>query len=140
MDHSGIPSHKSYLLSTNRSSTQRGTGRVPYFSINFDAIGFEATNYNAPQAIKPVCEYAMSKQSSSRKSAKAGLTLRLRGFNTAKNIINDVNGAVELLTDSGHCAAAWSFLHGKGAQPVSYGGKATPRALRKIRPGGVLEN
>jgi len=51
----------------------------------------------------------MTKQSSTRKSEKTGLTLKLRGYNTGKNIIDDVDGAVELLTDAGHCAAAWSF-------------------------------
>jgi hypothetical protein len=40
---------------------------------------------------------------------KTGLTLSIRGFNPTKKIIEDVEGAVELLTDTGHCAAAWSF-------------------------------
>lgn len=35
--------------------------------------------------------------------------LAVRGFNPARNVIDDVGGAVELLTDAGHCAAAWSF-------------------------------
>jgi len=43
------------------------------------------------------------------RNEKTGLTLNVRGFNPARNAIDDVNGAVELLTDSGLCAAAWSF-------------------------------
>ena len=35
--------------------------------------------------------------------------LAVRGFNPARNVIEDVGGAVELLTDTGDCAAAWSF-------------------------------
>jgi hypothetical protein len=38
-----------------------------------------------------------------------GLTLTIRGFNHAKRLIEDVSGAVELLTDTGICVAAWSF-------------------------------
>ncbi len=33
----------------------------------------------------------------------------VRGFNLSKALIEDVNGAVELQTDNGDCAAAWSF-------------------------------
>lgn len=33
----------------------------------------------------------------------------MRGFNPAKQLIEDVGGAVELLTDAGDCAAAWLF-------------------------------
>lgn len=43
------------------------------------------------------------------RNEKTGLTLAVRGFNAAQNVIDDVNGAVELLMDVGHCAAAWSF-------------------------------
>lgn len=43
------------------------------------------------------------------RNAKTGLTLNVRGFNPAKKQIEDVDGAVELVTDKGHCAAAWSF-------------------------------
>lgn len=43
------------------------------------------------------------------RNEKTGLTMAVRGFNPARNIIEDVGGAVELLTDAGHCAAAWSF-------------------------------
>lgn len=43
------------------------------------------------------------------RNEKTGLTLAVRGFNPARNVIDDVGGAVELLTDTGHCAAAWSF-------------------------------
>lgn len=43
------------------------------------------------------------------RNEKTKLTLTVRGFNTASNIIEDVGGAVELVTDKGHCAAAWSF-------------------------------
>lgn len=43
------------------------------------------------------------------RNAKTGLTLAVRGFNPAKNVIEDVCGAVELVTDTGRCAAAWSF-------------------------------
>lgn len=43
------------------------------------------------------------------RNAKTGLTLTVRGFNPASKVIEDVGGAVELLTDTGRCAAAWSF-------------------------------
>jgi hypothetical protein len=43
------------------------------------------------------------------RNAKTGLTLNVRGFNSARKVIEDVGGAVELLTDAGNCAAAWSF-------------------------------
>lgn len=43
------------------------------------------------------------------RSDKTGLTLNVRGFNLTKKTIEDVTGAVELLTDDGICAAAWSF-------------------------------
>ncbi len=43
------------------------------------------------------------------RNSKTGLTLAVRGFNPARKVIEDVGGAVELLTDTGHCAAAWSF-------------------------------
>ena len=43
------------------------------------------------------------------RNAKTKLTLTVRGFNPAKILIEDVGGAVELLADKGHCAAAWSF-------------------------------
>lgn len=45
------------------------------------------------------------------RNEKTGLTLVVRGFNPAKKIIEDVGGAVELLTDEGRCEAAWSFAH-----------------------------
>ena len=35
--------------------------------------------------------------------------MKVRGFNPARKQIEDVGGAVELLTDTGRCAAAWSF-------------------------------
>ncbi|MDP3609729.1 MAG: MvaI/BcnI family restriction endonuclease [Methylophilus sp.] len=38
-----------------------------------------------------------------------GLTMVISGFNPAKGMIEDVNGAVELRTNSGVCAASWSF-------------------------------
>ena len=40
---------------------------------------------------------------------KTKLSLAVRGFNTSRGVIDDVKGAVELLTDAGGCAAAWSF-------------------------------
>lgn len=43
------------------------------------------------------------------RNTKTGLTLVVNGFNIARSIIEDVNGMVELLTDSGTCAAAWTF-------------------------------
>lgn len=43
------------------------------------------------------------------RNMKTGLTLAVRGFNQSRKIIEDVNGAVELLTDDGDCEAAWSF-------------------------------
>lgn len=33
----------------------------------------------------------------------------MRGFDPTRKIIEDVGGAVELLNDAGHCAAAWLF-------------------------------
>ncbi len=33
----------------------------------------------------------------------------MRGFNPVRKVIEEVGGAVELLTDTGHCAAAWAF-------------------------------
>lgn len=38
-----------------------------------------------------------------------GLTLVVNGFDTTKKVIENVSGAVELLTDEGECAASWSF-------------------------------
>lgn len=43
------------------------------------------------------------------RNEKTGLILNVRGFNPIRNLIEDVSGAVELLTDGGQCAAAWSF-------------------------------
>ena len=43
------------------------------------------------------------------RNEKTGLTLNVRGFNSTRSMIEDVTGAVELLTDEGDCAAAWSF-------------------------------
>ena len=45
------------------------------------------------------------------RNAKNGLTLVVRGFNPIRKVIEDVEGAVELLDDAGHCEAAWSFSH-----------------------------
>ena len=42
---------------------------------------------------------------------KTGLNLVVRGFSTSRALIEDVNGAVELQTDDGDCAAAWSFAN-----------------------------
>ncbi|MCL2310149.1 MAG: MvaI/BcnI restriction endonuclease family protein [Proteobacteria bacterium] len=46
-----------------------------------------------------------------KRNAGTGLTLVVRGFNPARKMIEDVGGAVELLTDADQCAAAWSFGH-----------------------------
>lgn len=43
------------------------------------------------------------------RNEKTRLTLNVRGFNPTRSTIEDVTGAVELLTDEGNCAAAWSF-------------------------------
>lgn len=43
------------------------------------------------------------------RNEKTGLSLVVRGFNPTREFIEDVNGAVELQTDNGDCAAAWSF-------------------------------
>ena len=43
------------------------------------------------------------------KNNSTGLTLVVSGFNPEKKVIENVNGAVELLTESGECAASWSF-------------------------------
>jgi hypothetical protein len=45
------------------------------------------------------------------RNEKNGLTLVVRGFNPARKIIEDVDGAVELLDDEGRCEAAWSFAY-----------------------------
>ncbi|MDX1915583.1 MAG: MvaI/BcnI family restriction endonuclease [Methylophilus sp.] len=44
-----------------------------------------------------------------QRNNSTGLTLIVNGFNLQKKSIENVNGAVELLTDSGECAASWSF-------------------------------
>lgn len=46
---------------------------------------------------------------SGERNSSTGLTLIVNGFNLQKKSIENVNGAVELLTDSGECAASWSF-------------------------------
>ncbi len=43
------------------------------------------------------------------RNKSTGLTLIVRGYNHLSSTIEDVKGAVELLTDKGECAAAWSF-------------------------------
>jgi hypothetical protein len=43
------------------------------------------------------------------KNNATGLTMVVSGFNAEKKVIENVNGAVELLTDAGECAASWSF-------------------------------
>jgi hypothetical protein len=43
------------------------------------------------------------------RNVTTGLTMNLRGFNPDKLVIEDVNGAIELLTDAGENVAAWSF-------------------------------
>jgi hypothetical protein len=43
------------------------------------------------------------------RNEKTKLSLEVRGFNSLRGVIDDVNGTVELLTDAGVCAAAWSF-------------------------------
>lgn len=43
------------------------------------------------------------------RNKSTGLTLVVRGYNHLSSTIEDVKGAVELLTDRGECAAAWSF-------------------------------
>lgn len=48
---------------------------------------------------------------SNMRNDKTGLSLVVRGFNPSKALIEDVNGAVELQTGNGDCAAAWSFAN-----------------------------
>ncbi|WP_158497421.1 MvaI/BcnI family restriction endonuclease [Methylophilus sp. OH31] len=43
------------------------------------------------------------------RNASTKLTLHVNGFDKNKSQIEDVNGAVQLLTDSGEIAASWSF-------------------------------
>lgn len=43
------------------------------------------------------------------RNEKTGLNLIVRGFNPSRKLIEDVNGAVELQTDGGDCAAGWLF-------------------------------
>ncbi len=43
------------------------------------------------------------------RNEKTGLSLVVRGFNASRALIEDVNGTVELQTDNGDCAAAWTF-------------------------------
>ena len=54
-------------------------------------------------------EHLASTHRVNNRNAKTGLTLTVREFNPAKRLIEDIGGAVELLTDTGHCATAWSF-------------------------------
>lgn len=43
------------------------------------------------------------------RNSSTNLTLHVSGFDSNKSQIQDVNGAVQLLTDSGEIAASWSF-------------------------------
>ncbi len=63
--------------------------------------------YGAPSGNDTL--YFTGTHRANNRNAKTGLTLSVRGFNPTRKIIEDVSGAVELLTDGGHCAAAWSF-------------------------------
>lgn len=74
---------------------------------------------------------------------KTGLTLNVRGFNPTRRVIEDVSGAVELLTDTGHCAAAWSFgdlmvgwnkKHAQAAYVPYEGEKVGEPAYRYLSP------
>lgn len=73
------------------------------------------------------------------------LTLAVRGFNPTRKVIEDVDGAIELLSDAGHCVAAWSFgqlmvhWNRKHAQAAyvpyeSEKDKAKPAAYRYFSP------
>lgn len=77
------------------------------------------------------------------RNSKTGLTLTVRGFNPARKVIEDVGGAVELLTDTGRCAAAWSFSnlmirwnkkHAQAAYVRYESGKAAAPAYRYLSP------
>ncbi|GGY04988.1 MvaI/BcnI family restriction endonuclease [Paludibacterium paludis] len=43
------------------------------------------------------------------RNKKTSLTLSINGYDPEKNVITDVAGAIELLTDDGECVASWSF-------------------------------
>ena len=64
--------------------------------------------YGAP-AREPDTLYFTGLHRAGSRNGKTGLTLVVRGFDVLRRSILDVNGAVELLTDSGECAAAWHF-------------------------------
>jgi hypothetical protein len=64
--------------------------------------------YGAP-AREPDTLYFTGLHRAGSRNGKTGLTLVVRGFDVPRRAIRDVNGAVELLTDSGECAAAWHF-------------------------------
>jgi hypothetical protein len=69
--------------------------------------------------------------------------LAVRGFNPSRKVIEDVGGAVELLNDAGHCAAAWSFAelmigwnkkHAQAAYVPYESGKELVPAYRYFSP------
>jgi hypothetical protein len=76
-------------------------------------------------------------------NTKTGLMLNVRGFNPDRKIIENVGGAVELLTESGRCAAAWSFSdlmiswnkkHSQAAYIKYESEKTGPPAYRYLSP------
>lgn len=65
--------------------------------------------FGAPSASGNDTLYFTGTHRANNRNDKTGLTLIVRGFNPIRGVIDDVDGAVEMLTDAGRCAAAWSF-------------------------------
>lgn len=70
-------------------------------------IGEFVRRYGKPAGNDTLYFTGLHKANTRNKST--GLTLTVRGYNHLSSTIEDVKGAVELLTDKGECAAAWSF-------------------------------
>lgn len=77
------------------------------------------------------------------RNERTGLTLVVRGFDPSRKIIEDVDGAVELLTDEGRCEAAWSFAnllakwnkkHAQAAYVPYESGRVAPPTYRYLSP------
>ena len=77
------------------------------------------------------------------KNETTGLTLVVSGFNATTRVIEDVKGAVELVSDTGECAAAWGFeeilakwnkKHAQAAYVPYESNKATPPCYQYSSP------
>jgi hypothetical protein len=76
---------------------------------NFNTVKAFVRKYGKPSGVDTL--YFTGTHRADCRNEKNGLTLVVRGFNPTRKIIEDVEGAVELLDDAGHCEAAWSFAH-----------------------------